>query len=202
MSSMPDPYLPPEQYLELEADALIKHEYVNGFLYAMAGASPEHNAISANMIISIGGRLKGRGCRVFTSDQRVRVPQTDLYTYPDLTVICGPMNRDDRDPLSLTNPTLLAEILSPSSEAWDRGAKFVHYQALDSLTDYLVVSQDQPRIERHYRQAEDTWLLQVVQGLDAVLSLPNLGLELPLAEVYDGIELPPLFVSPAAPHAF
>ena len=132
-----------DEYLALEAESDEKHELVNGEIIAMAGGSPAHNTIAMNVGSELRALIKskGRPCRVLSSDQRVNVNDTGLYTYPDVTVLCGPARTPPKSPSSLTNPLMLVEVLSDDTEAYDRGAKFAHYQRLPSLESYLLVSQ-------------------------------------------------------------
>lgn len=177
-----------DEYLERERQSETKHELVHGVVLAMAGGTAKHNAITGNVIIALGLRLRGR-CLVFPSDQRVHVEATGLFTYPDVTVVCNaprfhPNGRD-----TLLNPRVLVEVLSSSTEAYDRGAKFAHYQSIGSLEEYVLVTQTSKRVE-HYRRLETgQWLLSVSEGDDALLVLPGLGCQIPLAELYEGTEL-------------
>jgi len=186
------PYLTPEEYLAVEREAETKSEYLNGEVFAMAGASLAHIRVEANVITALNSQLKGRPCQALGSNTRVKVSQTGLYTYPDVVVICGRPKLDDKQKDTLLNPMVIFEILSPSTENYDRGMKFVHYRTLESLTDYLLVSQTEARIEHFARQSVDQWLLSLYQGLEAVVLLPSIGCELTLADVYDRIELPPV----------
>jgi Uma2 family endonuclease len=183
-------YVTPQEYLDAEREAEGKSEYWHGQIYAVAGASPRHTLIAANIIISLGSRLKGRPCQVHTGDLRVAVSSTGLYTYPDVVIICGQPKYEDYQKDTLVNPTILVEVLSKSTESYDRGAKFQHYRSLESLTDYLLVSQDTATVEHRVRQPDDRWLLGIYQGLDSAVPLSSIGCELPLAEVYDKIEWP------------
>ncbi len=184
------PYLTPEEYLALERRAKIKSEYWQGELYAMAGASTNHTIIGANALAELVMQLKGRPCTAHTSDMRVKVARADLYTYPDVTIVCGKAKFEDRHEDTLLNPTVIIEVLSPSTEAYDRGAKFELYRMLESLSDYLLVSQERPTIEHYTRQPDDQWLLATYKGLDAVAAIPSIGCELRLADVYDKVTWP------------
>jgi Uma2 family endonuclease len=188
MATQPRPFFTPEQYLEMEREADYKSEYLAGQIYAMAGASPEHVLITGNVTGELRSQLKGRPCSTYPTDLRVRVRPTGLYTYPDVTVVCGKPEFADGD--NLLNPTLIVEVLSDSTEAYDRGEKFAHYRTLDTLKEYVLVSQDKPRVEKFSRQADGTWVLSVADGMEAVMSLSSIGCELRLNEVYDRIEFP------------
>jgi Uma2 family endonuclease len=164
------------EYLEAEQASTIKHEFLRGEVYAMAGGSPEHAALAAAIITELGIALRGQPCRVFSSDLRVRVDATDLSTYPDITVICGTLVRSELDPQAAINPILIVEVLSDSTEAYDRGEKFAHYRRLPSLREYLLVSQREPRLESYRRTATGEWMLSeagagqtlILASLDAV----------------------------------
>jgi Uma2 family endonuclease len=192
MSALPQPkpYLTPEEYLALERQAETKSEYWQGETYALAGASTAHTIIGANTLAELVMQLKGRPCTVHTSDLRVKVARAGLYTYPDVTVVCGKAEFDDRSEDTLLNPTVIIEVLSPSTEAYDRGTKFEFYRTLESLTDYLLISQSKPIIEHFARQPDDRWLLSTYKGLDAVAPVPSIGCELRLADVYDKVTWP------------
>lgn len=188
MSAVPKIYLTPAEYLAFERQSEIKHEYFRGELFAMSGASRQHVRIAVNVTILLGNQLKRRGCDVFNSDMRVKVSPTGLYTYPDLVVVCGRPRFEDRELDTLLNPTVVVEILSKSTEAYDRGEKFTQYRTLESLTDYLLISQERPHIERFTRQEGGLWLFSDSIGLDAVMPIESIQCQLPLAEVYDRVE--------------
>ncbi len=183
-----NPYLTPEAYLEQERQAETKSEYFAGQVFAMAGASGAHNIIVANAIIELGPQLKRRPCITYASDMRVKVSDSGLYTYPDVSVVCGKPLFDDKQKDTLLNPTVLIEVLSDSTEAYDRGKKFAHYRMLDSLTEYLLIAQDHVAVDRFVRQADGRWLLTAYRGLDSVIVIDAIACELPLAEVYDKVE--------------
>lgn len=189
MSAQLAPFYTPEQYLEREQDADYKSEYLSGQIFAMAGGSPEHSAIGNNIGREMGNLLKRGPCQVFNSDLRVTVMQSGLMTYPDVTVVCGEQHRHPMDNNSIINPTVLFEVLSPTTEAYDRGAKWALYRHLDSLQEYLLVSQDKPLVEQYVRQDDGSWKFTAAEGLEASLWLPSLGCTLFLAEVYDRVTL-------------
>jgi Uma2 family endonuclease len=186
----PKPYLTPEEYLALERQAEIKSEYWQGEVYALAGASRRHNLVAANLTAALNLQLKNRPCEAYVSDMRVKVARADHYSYPDVTVVCGQAEFEDRSEDTLLNPTVLIEVLSPSTEAYDRGAKFEFYRTLESLTDYLLISQSKPIIEHFARQPDERWLLSTYKGLEAVAAIPSIGCELRLADVYDKVTWP------------
>jgi Uma2 family endonuclease len=179
-----------DEYLHFERASEGKCEYLQGRIYAMAGASPEHSTITFNLSGLIFPQLEGKPCRGFSADMKVRTAPEGLYTYPDVTVLCGEPRYHDEKRDILINPTLLIEVLSPSTEAYDRGLKFQYYREIESLTHYLLVAQDQPRIE-YYVYEEGQWILREARGPGAELVLPSLGITLPLARVYRDIVFPP-----------
>lgn len=186
MSAQSIPFHTPEQYIELEENAKFKSEYLSGQIFAMAGGSPEHSAIGNNIGREMGNLLKRGPCQVFNSDLRVTIMQTSLMTHPDVTVVCREQHRHPLDKNSSINPTVLFEVLSPTTEAYDWGEKWAHYRRLDSLQEYLLVSQNKARVEQYVRQ-DDSWKFMAVEGLAASLLLPSLGCSLALAEVYDKV---------------
>ncbi|MSP58877.1 MAG: Uma2 family endonuclease [Myxococcales bacterium] len=177
-----------DEYLARERGSEDKHEYVNGRIVAMAGASTRHTLIAGNIQGALRGLLRGKPCLALGSDQRVHIAETRLYTYPDVTVVCGPAKYHSRDPLSLTNPLLLVEVLSDSTELYDRGAKFAHYRRLPSLQEILLVAQAERRVELYRRIEHPEWLFTERVGEGAV-TLSSLGVDLSLAEIYDKVEL-------------
>ncbi|MEP7012390.1 MAG: Uma2 family endonuclease [Acidobacteriota bacterium] len=181
----PKPHLTPEDYLALDRAAEERSEYLDGEMFAMSGGSREHALIAANLIRELSSQLRERLCETYGSDMRVWVEASGLYTYPDLSVVCaeplfGPDGRRD----ILRNPTLLIEVLSPSSEAYDRGKKFEHYRAIPSFREYLLVSQESPLIDRFLRQESGIWLYSTARGLEAEVELSSIGARLALSEVY------------------
>ena len=172
-----------EDYLAFEAKSQTKHELLRGQVYAMSGGSPEHAALAAQVGAMLITALRGKPCRVFSSDLRIRIPSTELITYPDLSVVCDKLERDPEDPHAIRNPVLLVEVLSPSSEAYDRGDKAAHYRRIPSLREYLLVSQEAKRLELFRRNDRGTWEL-VEAGPGESLSLASVGVELEVDEVY------------------
>jgi Uma2 family endonuclease len=155
----------------------------------MAGGTPEHSLIAGNMTRELGQQLLGEPCRVYNSDLRVRVNE-ELYTYPDVTVVCDEPEFAAEDRNTLLNPTLIVEVLSPDTEAWDRGGKFEQYRQRASLQEYVLIAQDRPHVERFSRQPNGQWILAEVNGLEAVMPLPAIGCELALAGVYHQVTFP------------
>ncbi len=186
MSAQPLPYYTMEQYAALENEAEYKSEFIAGRIYAMSGGTPYHSLIAGNIIRELGNLLKRGLCQVFTSDLRVGIMPIDVETYPDVTVVCGELHVNPFDKNSIINPSVIFEVLSPSTERYDRGEKWARYRRLDSLEEYLLVSQDKPEVEQYVRQ-ESGWSYKAVEGLDAASVLTVLGVTLPLAEIYDRI---------------
>jgi Uma2 family endonuclease len=191
MSSVPKRRLTPAEYLVRERRAEFKSEYYHGETFAMAGASREHNLIVGNLVREVGNSLKGRTCEVYPSDMRVKVAASGLYTYPDVTVVCGPPEFEDEQGDTLLNPTVLFEVLSESTEAYDRGAKSAQYRRLASLQEYVLVAQDRPQVERYVRQTDGGWMLREVTQLDQVLVLDAISIQVPLSEIYRQIAWKP-----------
>ena len=177
-----------EEYLERERAAEFKSEFFDGEVFAMSGGTPPHSQIAANLIRFIGNRLNARSCVVYTSDLRLNVEATGLFTYPDLSVICGALQFAENTDDTAVNPTLVVEVLSDSTEAYDRGKKFENYRQMPSLMEYLLVNQKEPRIEQFARQADGSWVLREAGGLETILHLPSLDIDLPLKEVFTGVE--------------
>jgi Uma2 family endonuclease len=202
MSAVPvEPFYMPEEYLALERAAPTKSEYFNGRIYAMAGASREHNLLAGNLFAVLHSRLRERPCEVFMGDMRVRIAATDAFTYPDVVVACGDIRIQRDDHLdTLLNPVVIVEVLSPSTEAFDRGDKFAHYRRLESLQEYALVAQDRTRVEQFTRQGEQ-WLLTERAGLDAALELPAIQSAVPLREIYRRVEFPAETPPPPRPRA-
>lgn len=152
----------------------------------MAGASREHVTIVANLAYLLVGQFKGRPCMAFTNDMRLKVTETGLYTYPGVAALCSEPEFEDSEQDTLTNPSLIIEVLSDSTERYDRGDKFAHYRRLTSFQDYVLVSQHRPLVEHFTRHGEE-WILRMAEGLEASLPLPAMGCELPLADIYDKV---------------
>jgi Uma2 family endonuclease len=191
MSTQPKTYLTPEQYLEIERAAEYKSEYYQGEMFAMAGAKWNHNLIAGNLVGGLRQQLRSRPCGVTPSDMRVLVSASGLYTYPDVIVVCGePRFLDDRQD-TLLNPTLIVEVLSPSTEAYDRGRKFEHYRSLESLAEYLLVSSQRVSAELYARQPDGRWLLTAANRLEDTLELPATGCRLALGDIYEKVQFVP-----------
>jgi Uma2 family endonuclease len=155
----------------------------------MAGASRWHNLIATNVLREFSLQLKGRPCTTYPSDMRVKISPTGLYTYPDVTVVCGEARFEDTRQDTLLNPTLIVEVLSESTEAYDRGGKFAHYRKLGSLLGYVLITQTKPHIEHYIRQPDHRWLLEEAEGLHSTVYFPAIDCHLSLAEAYDKVEI-------------
>lgn len=169
-----------QEYLEIEEISQVKHEYLDGEIVAMAGGTPEHAALSAAVLVRIGSALRGKA---YSGDLRLRIPTTGLATYADATVVCGELERDPESPTHITNPTVVFEVLSPSSEEYDRGDKRQHYQRLESLKAYVLVAQDRRRVELFARQPDGSWS-HGVHGPGQRLELAAIGCTLDVDELY------------------
>lgn len=185
-----------DQYLTIERSTEERHEYLDGQIFAMAGESDEHGDISVNLVGTLHSQLKGTPCRAKTKDTKVRSgpllqsgqSSRCLFSYPDVVVVCGEAEFQDAETDVLLNPTVIVEVLSPSTEAFDRGEKFTRYQTWNpTLTDYLLVSQDQPQIEHYSRQADGSWRYRRHVGLETSFTITSIHCTLNLADVYDRI---------------
>lgn len=182
-----------QDYYRIENDATNgKHAFRDGEILAMSGSSALHALIAANVIAALRPRLKGKPCLPYTSDLRVRITGQQRSVYPDVSVICGKIEYDPDDKAGHTvlNPRLIVEVLSPSTEAYDRGDKFAAYRDVPSLAEYVLISYAKPRVETFLRQADGTWALSSSSGIDAKASLHSLDIELALADVYADVEFP------------
>lgn len=184
MSTAPKRCPTPQEYLAQERKANTKSEYLNGEIFAMAGTSRKHNLIAVNLARELSERLREGDCEVYQSDMRVKVDETGLYTYPDVTVVCGGPEFEDAEVDTLLNPLILFEVLSSSTADYDRGGKFAHYRRLPSLREYVVVSQDRVLVEHHVRQPKNQWVLSELDSLQDTLELPSVACEIPVAEIY------------------
>jgi Uma2 family endonuclease len=179
------PYLTPKEYLTLERQATYRSEYFEGEIFAMAGASDLHNTISGNVFAELHLQLKKRPCKVYMNDMRVKIYSTGLYTYPDVMIVCGTLRFDDAQKDTLLNPTVIIEVLSPSTATYDRGKKFEHYRTLDSLKEYLLIAQDECHLEHYVRQPHNQWLKLELNQLQDTVELSSIQCHLALVDVYD-----------------
>lgn len=187
-----------DEYLRIERDSRDKHELHHGEILAMSGGSPTHSLISMNVGSALNARLKSRRFRVYDANLRISIPNVSRYVYADATVICGPTQFDPSDSKQETvlNPRVVVEVLSPSTEAYDRGAKFDSYRTIASLEEYVLVAQNTPRIDVFFRGADGSWLFYPFAGLNAVAQLRSIQVDLPLGEAYAGVEFPPAEAEP------
>jgi Uma2 family endonuclease len=191
MASSPVTKVTEEEYLAFDRAAEVRSEFVDGEMFAMSGGSLWHSHLAMNIAAELHNSLRGTTCRAFTSDLRVRVMPRRMYAYPDVTVVCGtPVLADERQDI-LLNPTAVVEVLSPSTEKYDRGVKFQYYRTIESLRDYVLVSQDHVRVEQFTRGEAGTWTLRDYQNLEDQLKIESIGAAVSLALIYDGVELPP-----------
>lgn len=187
MSTVPKPYVTPEEYLYRERKAEFRSEYFRGEMFAMAGASANHNLIVGNCIQTLGQQLKKKTCRVYPSDLKLRIEATGLYTYPDLSVVCGDPQLESDAGDVLLNPDVLVEVLSDSTEAYDRGKKFEHYRTIPSLMHYVLIAQDRHSIDCFTRSPDGEWRLASCQGSDGKVELASIDSQLAATEVYDKV---------------
>jgi Uma2 family endonuclease len=173
------------EYLAHEEASNVKHEYLDGEIYAMAGGSPEHASLAVAIASSLRSQLEGKPCRVFSSDPRIRVAATGLATYPDVSVVCGPLEREKESKETILNPTVLVEVLSSGTERYDRGEKFEHYKRIPTLHQYVLVSQNEPLVEVWDRRVE-SWSKREGRSGDRV-ALPSIDCELVVDELYRGV---------------
>lgn len=189
MSTPPKIKLTPAEYLAIERKAEFKSEYYAGEMFAMAGASRQHCRARDNLTGELHGQLKNSPCEQYSADMRVKVSATGLYTYPDIAIVCGGAEFEDKELDILLNPSAIIEVLSDSTEKYDRGTKFEHYQRISSLQEYVLVSQDRPRVERFVRQSDGSWNVTQISGLDATLEFTSVPAKIALADIYRGVEL-------------
>lgn len=184
-------HLSRQEYLRLEASATDKHEFHAGEVLAMSGGTYEHSRILTNIIAALASRLKGGPCFPLESNMRVCIAREDRYVYPDALVVCGEpqFDPDDENRTTIVNPRLVVEVLSDSTEAYDRGAKFTAYRTLTSMEEYVLVSQREPLVESFRRQSDGFWIFAPIRGIDAVAAFTSIGVEVPLSEIYHGLPM-------------
>lgn len=178
-----------EEYLQMENEALEKHEYYQGEIFAMSGAGVRHNIISVNIIIALGNSLKGKSCQPYGSDMRIHIPQNTLFTYPDISVICGDITNPEEDENTATNPKVIFEILSPSTRNYDRGLKFMLYRAIPTLKEYILIEAESIHAEHFAINKEGLWQLKEYSGIEDKINLESLGVTLLIKDVYDRCNL-------------
>lgn len=187
MSAIPKTKLTPEEYLEFERESEERHEFFDGEIFAMSGAKRNHNVVAWNIGGELRQKLKNKSCEACPADMRVFVPETGLYTYPNLVVVCGEPQFKDSVFDTLLNPVLLIEVLSDSTESYDRGKKFQHYRSIESLQEYVLISQNEARIEKYVRHGDGFWLLSEAIGLESEIEFASIDCRVALSEVYDKI---------------
>ena len=176
------------EYRQWEILQKVRHEFWNGVVYSREESTRKHSLVAANLLAAVGALLKGQACEAHGSGMRVFIRAAGSQAYPDMSVVCAPINGDSE--YEISNPTLVAEVLSPSTEDFDRGTKFGHYRTMDSLQEYLVLWQDQAKMEQHTRTPEGFWLLREIEGISQSISLESLGgAKIQLADIYDKVEL-------------
>jgi Uma2 family endonuclease len=189
MINKPDVRYTPEEYLTIEREAVYKSEFFNGEIFAMSGASRKHNLITGSVYSSIYMQLRKRECEVYANDMRVKVSPTGLYTYPDIAVVCGPPLFDDTFSDTLINPNVICEVLSDSTEAYDRGSKFRNYRTLPSLSDYILIHQYTRQVEHYTRQPDNSWrFLEYFKPGDG-FEIRSIGCELKLEDIYEKVDI-------------
>ncbi|QDU27793.1 hypothetical protein ETAA8_28840 [Anatilimnocola aggregata] len=193
MSAAPTRRISAAEYLELDRAAGERFQYYRGEMFAMAGGTKNHNRIGRNLLVSLENRFrqKLRRCEAFSSDMRVRVDAEKLYTYPDVTVVCGPPEFLDKREDTLLNPVVVIEVLSPSTEHFDRGSKFEMYRNLVSLHEYVLIAQHKTLVERFLREVDGSWKLTLADNLAGQLELASIDVTLPLSEIYFDVDFPP-----------
>jgi len=190
MSTVQTDLLSPAEYLEIERHSEIKHEYINGRMYALPGASEPHIDISLNIVGALRAQMRGRPCKAWAMDMRVNINPTGRYTYPDVVAVCGERRFEDSEVDTLLNPTVIVEVLSDSTQSYDRGEKFDHYRKIESLREYVLVAQNSMRID-HYALRDGQWVFSALTAAEERLSLSSIGCEVGLAEIYEDVEFPP-----------
>ena len=178
-----------EEYLLFEKASLEKHEFFKGEVFAMAGAGARHNVIFSNLFIAIGIQLRGKSCKPYGSDLRIHIPENTLYTYPDISIICGEIIPSKTDPDTAVQPTVLIEILSPSTRNYDQGIKFRLYREIPTLKEFITVDSESVRIEAYRINGQGNWELKDLRVLEDLLSIRSVGVSLSLNEIYEGTKI-------------
>lgn len=190
MSSPSPNYLTEGEYLQIERKSEFRNEYIAGRIYAMSGASERHNVIAGNLYALIWMQIRGRSCRAYMNDLRVKVAPARMYTYPDIVAVCGERQLEDAHLDTLLNPAVIVEVLSESTEAYDRGEKFAYYRRLESLREYVLVAQDKIRVE-HYRREGEQWVLTEISDPDGTLHLPSIDCHVEVKAIYENVDFEP-----------
>ena len=190
ISAIPKRKLTAAEYLEIERTAEFRRKFFDGEMFAMAGASYQHNIVKDSLVFELRLRLLGSSCRTSSSDQRVRIDASGLYVYPDIVIVCGEPEFAPQDPLSLINPRIIIEVLSNSTQPFDRESKFHHYMKLPSVEEYILVLDYEPLISRYVRQADGMWGLRMFHSLEETFSLATIPAEIPMADLYRDVTFP------------
>jgi len=188
MASQPKTRYTPEEYLALERSCEAKHEYYNGEIFAMGGATKQHVSIMTNLVYELQSQLRDGPCQVYSTDLRVRVAPTGLYTYPGVILLCDEPRFNDEQQDTLLNPGLIIEVLSESTKDYDRGGKFELYRTIDSFVEYLLIAQDRPHVEHHTRQPDGSWILHETNNLENTIQFKSVPCSLRLSEIYNKID--------------
>jgi Uma2 family endonuclease len=178
-----------QEYLEMEKNALEKHEYYNGEIFAMSGASARHNVISVNVLTALAIALKGKSCRPYGSDMRIHIPENSLFTYPDISIICGDVIISKEDEETATQPTIIIEILSPSTKNYDRGEKFMLYRSISVLKEYILIDSESIHAEHFAFNKEGLWQLKEYNKPEETIIIETLNVQILLEDVYEGSKL-------------
>lgn len=187
MSAVPEIQFSYVEYLARERTSQTKNEFYAGQIFAMSGGTPNHNTISGNIFATSRNRLRGTSCRPFNSDQRIRIQSCGLATYPDVSIVCGELELDTEDVDAIAKPRVIFEVLSKSTESYDRGKKFDFYRQLDSLLQYVLISQEEAHVECYTKQPNGDWLLSIHKGLYSTLPLSTVALEIPLTDIFEDV---------------
>jgi Uma2 family endonuclease len=182
-------YINDKDYLDAERLALEKHEYYKGEIFAMSGASIAHNKIFSNSFISIGAQLKGKKCQPFGSDLRIHIPKNTLFTYPDISIVCGETETTDDKFDTITNPSVIIEILSPTTRNYDKGEKFTLYREIDSLQEYILIDSERIMVEKFIRNPDNSWQLTEYKTIEQSFSIATAGIEMKLIDIYEGVKI-------------
>ncbi|CAN5571975.1 Uma2 family endonuclease [soil metagenome] len=188
MSAVRKPFVSPEEYLRRERCAEFRNEYVNGEILAMAGGSLPHALVNHNIVAALRSRFRGGPCTTLSSDLKVRIPASNAFVYPDIIVLCEPPQLYEDTTDVLTNPQIIIEILSPSTESYDRGEKFDMYRNVESIREYILVAQKLPHCYRFVRLPDGSWNLNAFHGLEQSLAFASISVSVPLSEIYEGVE--------------
>ena len=191
VSTQPKIRMTPAEYLAQERKAEVRSEFINGEMFEMPGVSRKHGRIVINVIVELEPQLRDRPCEMHAVELRVKIPETESYLYPDIFIVDGEPEVEDEHQDTVLNPRVLIEVLSPSTESYDRGLKFAHYRKMASLQEYILVSQTECRVERYLRQDDGTWIYSETTDPAGFLELASLGCRIPLSGIYRKVEFEP-----------